>query len=73
MFNKESCRSCGKTLVPILMCNQCKEHVSWVCNMCQRVEDVSHKHDTICEPKHSSLNSINSIENGIMHLVSKGT
>ena len=72
MFNKESCRSCGKTLVPILMCNLCKEHISWVCNMCQRVEDVSHKHDRIREPKNTSLNSIDSIENGIMHLVSNG-
>lgn len=71
MFNKESCRSCGKTLVPILMCNQCKEHVSWVCNLCQRVEDVSHKHDRIREPKNSSPNSIISVENEIVHLVSK--
>ena len=46
MFNKGSCRACGKILVPFSMCNQCKEYISWICNECQQVEDVTHKHDS---------------------------
>ncbi|HZA71229.1 MAG TPA: hypothetical protein VE548_16155, partial [Nitrososphaeraceae archaeon] len=64
--------SCGKILVPISMCNYCKEHVSWICNKCQRVEDVSHKHDRAHDPKNTNLDTKNSIKNGIMHLVSNG-
>ncbi|MDP9489927.1 MAG: hypothetical protein M3P28_06995 [Thermoproteota archaeon] len=72
MFNKESCRSCGKILVPISMCNYCKEHISWICNKCQRVEDVSHKHDRTHDTKNTYLDVKNSIESGIIHLVSNG-
>ncbi|MDW0138748.1 MAG: hypothetical protein QOK86_03300 [Nitrososphaeraceae archaeon] len=71
VFNKESCRSCGKSLVPISMCNYCKEHVSWICNKCQRVEDVSHKHDRTSESHEDTyLNFKGPIENGVVHLVS---
>ena len=73
MFNKESCRSCGKILVPILRCNDCKEHISWICNMCQQVEDVSHKHDGIQNSKNTHPNSKNPIENGIVHLIRNGS
>ena len=71
MFNKESCRSCGKILVPISMCNYCKEHVSWICNKCQRVEDVSHRHEWTGESiEDTYVNFTNHIENGITHLIS---
>ncbi|HKX21581.1 MAG TPA: hypothetical protein VJM74_07925 [Nitrososphaeraceae archaeon] len=53
MFNKESCRTCGKILVPLLICDYCNENVSWICNNCQRVEDVPHNHD-----KHKYTNYI---------------
>lgn len=54
------------------MCNYCKEHISWICNKCQRVEDVSHKHDITHDTKNTHLDVKNSIESGIMHLVSNG-
>jgi hypothetical protein len=74
MFNKESCRSCGKKLVPFSMCNYCNEHISWICNKCQRVEDVTHKHDRDYEShEDTSLQFRGSIENGIMHFHKAGT
>ncbi|MDW0127113.1 MAG: hypothetical protein QOK87_01945 [Nitrososphaeraceae archaeon] len=56
--------------MPISMCNYCKEHVSWICNKCQRVEDVSHKHDRTSESHDTYLNFKGPIENGVVHLVS---
>jgi len=47
MFNKESCRSCGSILSPVLKCKLCKEYVSWTCDYCHQVEDVSHRHEKI--------------------------
>jgi len=40
--------------------------------MCQRVEDVSHKHDRIHDPKNTYPNSKKPIENGIMHIIGNG-
>jgi hypothetical protein len=52
------------------MCNYCKEHVSWICNKCQRVEDVSHKHDRTSESHEDTyLNFKGPIENGVVYLV----
>jgi hypothetical protein len=45
MFNKESCRACGTFLIPISICNFCKEYISWLCGKCERMEDVTHLHD----------------------------
>ena len=74
MFNKESCRSCGKILVPISMCKLCKEHVSWICNKCQRVEDVTHKHDRAHESNEDTyLEFRDCFENDITHLINKGS
>jgi predicted amidophosphoribosyltransferase len=71
VFNKESCRSCGKILVPISMCSYCKEHVSWICNKCQRVEDVSHKHYRTSESlQDTDLNFSGPIESGIIDSIS---
>ena len=50
-----------------LICNYCKEHVSWICNKCQRVEDVSHKHDRTSESHEDTyLNFRDPIENDII-------
>ena len=44
MFNKESCKACGTYLTPTSVCSICKESVSWLCNKCERMEDVTHSH-----------------------------
>ena len=44
MFNKESCKACGTYLTPTSVCSVCKEYVSWLCNKCERMEDVTHSH-----------------------------
>ena len=44
MFNKESCKACGTYLTPTSVCSVCKEHVSWLCGKCERMEDVTHSH-----------------------------
>ena len=45
MFNKTSCRPCGGYLTPTSHCTVCKEYISWVCNSCERLEDVTHNHN----------------------------
>ena len=55
------------------MCNLCKEHVSWICNKCQRVEDVTHKHNWANESNEDAyLEFRDCFENGMMHLINKG-
>ena len=54
MFNKESCRSCGSILSPVSKCKLCNEYVSWICNYCQQVEEVSHKHERAHESQGST-------------------
>ena len=53
MPHKSSCRSCGTFLTPKALCNVCKEHISWICSRCNKMEDVTHVHTTfilqICE------------------------
>ncbi len=41
---RHSCRECGSDLVPHLLCAGCKEHVSWTCDRCGRVDDCTHVH-----------------------------
>jgi hypothetical protein len=45
MYNKESCRGCGKYLIPSATCNTCKEYVYWICNNCKGIEEVFHSHN----------------------------
>ncbi len=45
MFNKTSCRSCGGYLIPTSHCTVCKEYIYWICNNCEKMEDVTHNHN----------------------------
>lgn len=45
VFNKDSCRACGSYLIPISVCNICREYVSWICAKCNKIEDVTHSHN----------------------------
>jgi len=38
------CRSCGTYLTPVSTCTVCKEDISWVCQRCDLIEDVTHAH-----------------------------
>lgn len=42
MYNKQSCREYGASLVPHSLCSVCKEHNSWVCGQYGRIEDYDH-------------------------------
>ena len=44
MYNKGSCRGCGRMLKAVSICTVCKEDVSWVCDSCGRKEDATHRH-----------------------------
>ncbi len=44
-----SCRSCGQYLIPVLHCNVCRESISWICNSCERLKDVTHCHTTVAQ------------------------
>ena len=44
MYNKESCKSCGSHLTPVSFCKVCKEQISWVCDRCEGMSDVTHSH-----------------------------
>jgi len=45
MYNKQSCRECGAHLNAHLLCIVCKEHTSWICSQCNRIEDCTHVHE----------------------------
>ena len=45
MHNKQSCRECGAFLTPHAFCTVCKEHTSWVCGQCGRIDDCTHVHN----------------------------
>lgn len=46
MYNKQHCGECGISFVLHSFCNVCKEHYSWVCGQCGRLEN----HDNVnCE------------------------
>jgi predicted amidophosphoribosyltransferase len=47
MSYKSSCRACGAAVTSLVMCNVCKEHISWICTRCYRKEDVTHMHRPI--------------------------
>jgi hypothetical protein len=47
MYHKGSCRACGTHLTPTSVCNICNEHITWTCNKCDKMEDVTHEH-TYC-------------------------
>ena len=49
MSHKGSCRACGSSLTPIAVCKICKEYISWVCNRCDNIEDVTHMHREFIE------------------------
>ena len=53
MYNKESCKACGTYLTPVSLCNVCKEQISWVCNRCDRMYDVTHTHNPNCISAHA--------------------
>lgn len=42
MFNKNSCRVCGSSLIPSALCKICKESVKWTCYKCDKIEEVKH-------------------------------
>jgi hypothetical protein len=44
MYNKQSCRECGANLMPHSFCTCCRNHTSWVCGQCGRIEDYTHDH-----------------------------
>jgi len=55
------------------MCSYCKEHVSWICNKCQRIEDVAHRHDQVQESLQETNSGFrDSFDTGIMHLINQG-
>lgn len=47
-----SCRSCGRYLIPVLHCNVCMESISWICNSCERLKDVTHHHTMVAQYAH---------------------
>ena len=47
-----SCRSCGRYLIPVLHCNVCMESISWICNSCERLKDVTHHHTMVAQDAH---------------------
>ena len=44
-----SCRSCGQYLIPVLHCAVCMESISWICNSCERLKDVTHRHTMVAQ------------------------
>jgi len=54
VFNKGSCRGCGSYLVPTANCNTCTEHVYWICNKCNLIEEVFHSHN-YCRFSHNKI------------------
>jgi hypothetical protein len=42
MFNKDSCRMCGSCLTTAAHCKICRESVSWICQNCNKIEEVKH-------------------------------
>ena len=44
MFNKDSCRVCGNTLVSNIICNNCNETILWNCSICTNTEEYVHSH-----------------------------
>ena len=53
MYYNRSCRACGTDLEPTLVCDTCKEHISWICCKCFRTDEVIHKHNIL--PKYSGV------------------
>jgi hypothetical protein len=45
MYNKQSCRECGAYLIPHSFCMGCREHVSWECGQCGKIDDYTHVHN----------------------------
>ena len=45
MFNKNSCRGCGCSLIPTSICNICTEHVSWIGGECDKIDEIIHSHN----------------------------
>lgn len=44
-MTKTSCRACGGYLTPTSHCTVCKEYITWMCNNCEKMEDVTHSHN----------------------------
>jgi hypothetical protein len=42
MFNKDSCRSCGRMLISDLVCNNCNEIILWKYSNCSNTEEYIH-------------------------------
>ena len=40
--NKDSCRMCGSRLSTEARCKICQESISWICYICNRIEEVKH-------------------------------
>ncbi|HXV45303.1 MAG TPA: hypothetical protein VD736_01375 [Nitrososphaera sp.] len=47
MYNRGSCRGCGRSLTALSICIACREDVSWVCGGCGRGEDAVHSHNLL--------------------------
>lgn len=47
MHYNRSCRACGTDLEPTLVCDTCKEQISWICYKCFRTDEVIHKHNIL--------------------------
>ena len=47
LFNKESCRVCGTKLIPTMNCDGGGEDISWRCDTCFNLEDVTHSHNLL--------------------------